>query len=138
MAELLLRVHDKVNTEDFYANCKCTKRGDVIVAMPDGWNWGAKELTLPFYRVLKIPALSVGEAETLIAPELEIDPVNPSLTLQRRAFGLDIDRPGLPAEMVAYLADDTRIAATFTVTLPLAQIRVLKTVKARIPDPAIL
>ena len=54
MSELLVRVHDKIN-EDFYLNCQCTKRGDVIVARPDGWPWGKEELANPDWRNRKPP-----------------------------------------------------------------------------------
>jgi hypothetical protein len=137
MAELLVRIADKVNS-DFYMNTKCTKRGDVIVASPDGWPWGKEELSLPFYRIFKIPALPLAEAQALCAPELDTDPAHPSRTLQRRAFRLDIDNVIIPAALKAFLLDNTRANPTFTVNLTLAQIRSLKIVKPVIADPAII
>lgn len=136
MSELLVRVQDKIN-EDFYKNCKCSKRGDVIVAMPDGWNWGKDELTLPFYRIFKVPGLPLTEARALCSPELDVDPKHPSLTLQRRAFRLDIDNLIIPAQLKTYLLDGARANPSFSINLSLAQLRSLKVVKPVVQDPSI-
>lgn len=144
MAELLIRVTDKINP-DFYLNCQCTKRGDVIDVRPDGWPWGTLDQTQPFWRILKVPALSVSEAAALLAPELDTDPLHPSRTLQRRAFKWDFDAAAalgvvLPPSLVAYLADDTRAQPSFTITnqmVSLANVRKLKVQKAAIVDPVV-
>ena len=39
--------------------------GDVIIAKPNGWRWGKKEC-LPSYYIIKIPDLSVKEAESYL------------------------------------------------------------------------
>lgn len=137
MAELLIRVADKINTDDFYRNCQCTKRGDVIVASPDGWPWGKDELVLTFYRILKIPVLPLAEAQAFCAPEVDVDPLHPSRTLQKRMFRLDIDNAIIPAALKAYLQDDSRTSPSFTVNLTLTQIRSLKLVRPPITDPAV-
>lgn len=142
MSELLLRVTDKINP-DFYLNTHCTKRGDVIVVAPDGWSWSALELTLPFWRILKVPALNVSEASAYLAPELDTDPNHPSRTLQRRAFKFDIDSTlvTLPAVLVTYLADDTRAQQTFTITnqiLSKNDLIKLKVAKPAIVDPGVI
>lgn len=110
MAELLVRVVDKVN-EDFYLNCQCTKRGDVIVVQPDGWGWGLEELKNPDWRIIVMPELSLAEAEAMLAPELPVDPLNPSKTLQRRAFKFDLSTLEKSSnEAKDYLLDATRAA----------------------------
>lgn len=90
MCELLVRTEDKIN-EDFYRNCQCTKRGDVIAVVEDDWNWGADELSHPFWTIIKMPGVSIEEANFLITPEMPTDPFNPSKTLQRRAVRLNLD-----------------------------------------------
>lgn len=108
MAELLIRVVDKVN-EDFYLNCQCTKRGDVVVAQPDGWAWGLEELKNPDWRIVVMPELSLGDAQAMLAPELDKDPKSPSKTLQRRAFKFDLDALATSSpDAKAFLADGKR------------------------------
>jgi len=92
MAELLVRIADKVN-EDFYLNLQCTKRGDVIVVCPDGWPWGREEVNAPHWTIIKLPGVPVEEVEHLVSPEPQTDPHNPSKTLQRRMWKLDLDHP---------------------------------------------
>ncbi len=104
--ELLIRVADKINP-DFYKNCKCTKRGDVIEVLPDGSNWGTLTLLHTFYRIVRVD-ISDGDAQALLAPEPDADMSNPSQTLQARAFNINLDDSGLPPEFSKFMADDTR------------------------------
>lgn len=136
MAELLVRVRDKINS-DFYLNCQCTKRGDVIVVQADGWAWGKEELSNPDWRIIKIPSITVSEALAYTAPELDVDLKNPSKTLQRRAFRIDIDNVAIPAGIKAYLLDNTRATSSMTLGISVAAIRALKTAKAPVQDPAV-
>lgn len=138
MAEILLRVHDKVN-DDLYLDCKCTKRGDVIVVSPDGWNWGTEERSLPFYRIVKMPGVSVAAAQAFLGRELDTDPTNPSRTLQRRAFRFNIEHASLPTAFASYLADDTRASATFTLAaFKDHHLAAVKSGKSRIADPGVI
>lgn len=90
ICELLVRVIDKIN-DDPYHDAQCTKRGDVIVAMPDGWEWGRAEISDPQYTIVKLPGVSLEVGESFLGREFNTDPANPSAVLQRRAFRLDID-----------------------------------------------
>jgi hypothetical protein len=148
MPEALIRVTDKVNT-DFYRNCKCTKRGDVIDVELDGWLWGRDELTLPFWRIIKFPiadptsnAQILAQLRALLTPELPVDPLNPSLTLQRRGFFLFLDNVNITGQLRAYLLDDTRAASSFTFTATVLQIQTfittLTTQRPPITDPGVL
>ena len=140
MAELLVRVVDKVNP-DFYMDCQCTKRGDVIVVQEDGWKWGREEKSLPFYRIIRIPGMSVSEASQFLAPELPIDPLNPSKTLKRRAFKFDLDAPTLPKGFGDFIADEKRDVAVLdaaSVGLAKADILSIKTEKDITADPAVI
>lgn len=127
MCELLLRVVDVVHAgdpvNDLYRNARASHRGDVIVVLPDGANWGRDGYGASCWRVLKIPAMTVNEASVLLAPERDTDPLNPSKTVQRKAFKLDVDNVALPADLRAYLADDNRTQPTFTINLTAAQIQ---------------
>jgi hypothetical protein len=137
MAEFLLRVVDKVNT-DPVLNTKCTKRGDVIVVQEDGWAWGLRELTDPQYRLLRVPAMSLSEARTFVAEEQDVNPQAPSRMLLRRAFKLDIDHPIVPIPVKAWLADATRATPLLVLNLNISIVRGLKVLKPSIPDPQII
>jgi hypothetical protein len=140
MAELLVRVTDKVNPDDFYLNTKCTKRGDVIVVQPDGWAWGAMELSAPFWRIIKHSDLTVTEARALLAPELDTDPQHPSRTLQRRKFWLNLFKDAFPVALKNWLADDTRAVPMLDLTpvFSLTNFRGLKEEKPPIDDPNVI
>lgn len=113
MCELLVFAVDKVNS-DFYKNCGNFKRGDVVVAMPDGHVWGLREADDPRWRILAFPDLPLASGQALCATEKATDPLHPSLTLQVRAFKLDLDAlAALDAAFAAYLADNTRTAVSF-------------------------
>lgn len=88
MAELLVRVMDKINA-DPYKDCRCTKRGDVIVARPDGWTWGKEERAAPFWRIVRVLDLSLDEAEALTAEEPQKSR-EPNPMRQRRQFFIDL------------------------------------------------
>lgn len=90
MAELLVRTVDKVN-EDFYLNCACTKRGDVIAVQDDGWPWGKEERANPEWTIIKVPGVPAEKFLSFLAPEPETNSKVPSRTRQRRAFKLDLD-----------------------------------------------
>lgn len=137
MAELLLRVVDKVNP-DFYQNCKCTKRGDVIVIRPNGWTWGTQELTDPNYRIVKLPNISEAFLSPFLAQEPETDPQHPSRTLQRRWYRFDLASGLLPQPFINYLNDAERKSAFFSSNFSEAQVAALRVQKAPVVDPIIL
>jgi len=109
MCEILLRVASKVNEKDVYLDTKLTKRGDVIVVKEDGWMWGKEELTNPDWRILCLPHVTVSDASAWLAPEFDTDPTQPSKTLQRRQFRLDIDSATFDGIRV-FLDDASRTA----------------------------
>jgi len=63
------------------------------------------ELTTPQWRIVKVPDMSLAEAQSLLAPDLG----NPDLGYlpQRRKFTVDESLFQLP-ETAAFVADDTR------------------------------
>lgn len=135
MAELLVRVHDKVGA-DLYRDCQCTKRGDVIVVCPDGHVWGEQEKRQPFWRILRFPRVAVSQASTWLSEEPDIDPRQPSRTRRRRLFRINLD--ALPVSIQPYLADDRRSAPSAALQLRLADLEAVIERKAPILDPAIL
>ncbi len=91
MAELLVRVVDKINHDDPYLDAKCLKAGDVVVVCPDGWVWGREELANPEWRIVRVPGLTVEQCAGFLSEEPETDPTNPNPMRQRRGFRLEIE-----------------------------------------------
>ena len=135
MAEFLIRVTDKVN-DDPYLDAQCTKRGDIIVIVEDGWAWTKEEQTNPHWRILKAPSISVDAASAFLAPEIPTDPKNPSRMLQRRGFKLDISL--LPEQWVSWIGDDKRAQPTKQFNGTGAQLLSFKVKKQPIADPNVL
>lgn len=134
MCEMLVRVVDKVNRDDPYLDAQCTKRGDVIAICQDGWPWSGAELKNPDWRVIKIPKVSVLEAQAFLQPELDADPKNPSRVLQRRAFKVDLENAELlPVKTV--LDDAARKTETALVDFTFEQLQAVKVEKPRLQDP---
>ena len=137
MCELLIRVVSKVNA-DPYLDAKCTKRGDVIAVVEDGWAWGTDELANPHWRIVRVTGVPAATAAAFISPEIEIDPANPSLVLQRRGFSFDLSNALIPTVVKTWLADDTRAAPIRVFAVSAAVLGQLKKAKARLTNPAAL
>lgn len=124
MAELLVRVVDKVNS-DPYLDVHCTKRGDVIAVCPDGWRWGSGELNNPAWRIVKLPGVTVSQASVFLGPEIETDPTHPNRMRRNRAFKIDVDALGdMPAGPRLHRRDKT-----------LGEMMALKVAKVPLADP---
>lgn len=65
MAEFLIKAIDATHSDPEKDKRGCYKRGDFVVVMPDGHEWG-KEERLPKFVVVKIPGLSVETAKKYI------------------------------------------------------------------------
>jgi len=95
------------------------KRGDVIVAMPDGHGWGIEEHPLtttyspPRSFIVKIPGITVAQANKYLRPE--VDDVDPSKIKTRRLWKIEAD---LVPQWVK-----TSIATTGEVTVTWNQIK---------------
>ena len=134
MAEFLIRVHDKVNPDSIYRDVRCLKRGDVVSVCPDGWVWSTRELTFPFWRIVKVVGMALDEAEAFLAPELGDLRLNKML--RRRAFKVDVDRTTLPKRIKDWLADDTRAVPFLEINT--TTVRDLKTLKEPLSDPGVI
>ena len=72
MAELLIKARDPIDLPvNEEKRNRCYRKGDIIVVMPDGHEWG-KEERLPKFVVIKVPGMSVATAKKYIEPN-EID-----------------------------------------------------------------
>lgn len=111
MAEILLAARDLPTGY---------RRGDPIIAMPDGWSWGREE-GLPKFVVLKIPGLSVAKARERLAPLFEDaqpgdpefnapDPKDRRILRARRRWAVFIDE--LPRSVINEFRDTGEYTAT--------------------------
>lgn len=112
------------------------KQGDVIDVHPDGWTWGLCELgnavqgnpngNHNFFRIVKLPNVTVSQAGTMLSPEVDVDPLNPSPYLQYRAFFLDKTKiPG--GVLQTYWNDDTRSVPFISMPYTAAQLNTIVT-----------
>lgn len=65
MCELLVWVMDKEPAGDPVTDLHRPRRGDVIVACPDGHPWSQAERTHPRWVIIKVPGMTLAEGEAL-------------------------------------------------------------------------
>lgn len=91
MAEILIKAVDAAHADPEKDKQGCYKRGDPVVVMDDGHEWG-KEERLPKFVVVKIPGLSVAKAKKYIQPILGIpDAEGERPMIRRRLFRILLD-----------------------------------------------
>lgn len=96
MAEFLIKTIDANHSNPVKDKAGCYKRGDVVVVMPDGWQWGRLEGP-PKFVIVKIPGMTVEAAQKYIESENDtIDPETP-VVLTRRKYKFHID--DIPSEI---------------------------------------
>lgn len=125
--EIVLCVHDNVNSNDISLDAQCYKRGDVIITKPSGFAWTEFELTYYKWRIIRVNNLTEEIANTFVARELPSITDNP--LLQRRAFMFDFDSPLLTPSFIDFLNDDTRQIPIYETNLPLSNISNLKKIR---------
>jgi hypothetical protein len=137
MCEILVCVKDRDLT-----NHHAPRQGDVVDVHADGWVWGACEMgrviqgnpngNHPFFRIIKLPNVTVAQASSMLSPELDVDPLKPSPYLQFRAFFLDrtkIVHPGL----LANWDEDARVNGFVLLAFTATQIAAIRTQRAAVP-----
>jgi hypothetical protein len=96
--EMLIRRVDKINPNSDVQNARCTKRGDVIVVQPMGFDWSDAEINNPDWILIKVADLSLGDAETFLLPESPLGEREAQPLLKRRAKSIDLD--GLTLDII--------------------------------------
>lgn len=126
MCEFLFRVRDHSSDPGTRLG-----RGDCVACVENGWVWSESELTHPDWRIVKVPDMSVSEAESYLVPDMG----NPEFGYlpQRRKFAIDQSRFVNPAT-AAFVADDTR-AVPF-ITAPAAALRNVIVQRPPLLDPS--
>ena len=126
MAELLIRTVDKTSS-NLIDNATCTKRGDVIVVVPDGWNWSQIERTNPEWIIIR-SKLSVEEAKAYTEPPKKTDAEK---IVARRAIKIDLDSVKIPAQVKDSIDDINRLEAIIDIgAFDIKTIEVTKVVDA--------
>lgn len=145
MAELLVRVVDKVNNDSVYLDAKCLKRGDVVVVCPDGWVWSDLERKNPDWHIVKVPGMSMSEAQAFTSPEIGDPKLN--LMLRPRAFKVDVDTLAKAEKSLETTADKgikgkqdilANARAVESVTLTAKKLTDAKVLKVGLTDPAVI
>lgn len=131
MCEILICTKNLGNTGQLGYDSLQPKQGDVIALKPDGWGWSAAELgqtdhpNFPkhnFFRVVKLPNVTVAQASRMLAPEVDqVGAAHPSPYLQFRAFFLDVSKIPIGA-LKTYWNDDARAQGFVTVALTASQL----------------
>lgn len=76
-----------------------SQRGDMIVAMPDGWAWGREEHPLtairfnpPRFFIVKIPGITVAQAKKYLQPRVDsFDSEGYPITKTSRLWKFEVD-----------------------------------------------
>lgn len=136
MAQMLLTVVGQYNPDDPYMDARLPKPGDILAIQTDDAEWGQFELTHPEWRIIVLPSHTAESLQYLLEDE---KPTSPGQKMvQYRAFYLNLSAPQLPANLKAYLADNTRAQPKFVVTSgEQAIINVLQQ-KSQRPDPNVI
>jgi len=131
VAEILVYMYDREGA-DVYCTAKLCQRGDVLVAMEDGWQWGSLELAHPMFQVITVPDATVEDFQPLLSHEMPLpgneEDVFGSMTntLQFRGFHIVV------SSMRSMRATDPPPM----VDSSLDEVRSLTVQKPPIPDPA--
>lgn len=121
MCEILIKAKDFINPDPELDKFSY-KRGYVVCVMPDGHPWGSKERP-PLFAVLKVPGLTVEEAQQYLQEKLESPKTENQKSVGRRIYKLDVDSTLLP------LAKRNSIKNTGVVSLTKAQtLSIVKTI----------
>ena len=141
MCEILVCVKDRSTTGNPVIDSPCPKQGDVIFAAPDGWGWGGHELgtTLcsvngnhPFFRIVKLPNVTLAQIAKMLSAELPVDMQHPSPYLQYRGFFFDKTKIPVGA-LATHWTDDTRKSPFISLPLTMTQINAF--ISQRTPVP---
>ncbi len=135
MCELLVWVHDREDGGNPDHDAVKYRRGDVIVAMPDGHPWTETEKRHPSWIVLKVPGMSLVEGESLTHPEPE--EVGRRL-FHQCLFNLDLDHLEAHPVIKSIMA---RAQACVNLPVEIVDADHLRTIKRRKPpaaDPRII
>ncbi len=95
MCELVVLLTDPPLTGDMHLDNQRLRRGEVICAVPDGWQWTHGERTNPKWQILQVPGMTLTEGQMLCAEERERERSNARSSVVRhpraRLFRLDLD-----------------------------------------------
>lgn len=80
------------------------RRGTVLCARPDGWQWSDLERSDPSWRIIAGVQMDAIEVEMAMAPQVPDRPMTPNdprrRRLERRAQVVDLDRYDSTGELV--------------------------------------
>jgi hypothetical protein len=111
MAEFLVKARNAIHVNPDKDARSSYKRGDIVVVMPDGHQWGTLE-TLPEFVVVKVTGLDHERAQQLIEPEVEINPeTGERIPVRRRRWNIKVD--DVPLAVRKALRDNGEVTVTW-------------------------
>lgn len=134
MCELLVWVHDREDGGNPEHDAVKYRRGDVIVAVPDGHPWGTDERGDPRWVVLCVPTMPLAEGQALATEE----PAAPGRLPHTRLFGLDLDSPAAHASVKSLVARADAGVNLPAEVIDAAHLRAIRRKKAPAPDPRVI
>lgn len=106
MAELLIKAFDVIHADPALNN-QAYKRGDIVVAMPDGHTWGSAERDTNNFLIVQVPDMCLEEAQALCAPLVGYDILTGQevITVRRRFFCAENIKPEYEQYFMDCIAD---------------------------------
>ena len=111
MCEILIKAIDAKHSDPAKNERGCYKRGDIVVVMPDGHQWGSEEGLPRFVRV-KIPGLDPETVKHIIEPHQDTTDPDPKnwVMLARRKWRVLVD--DVPQGIIDQLRDNGEVTVT--------------------------
>lgn len=112
MAELLIKAVDATHADPEKDVRGCYKRGDIVLAMPDGHEWGAKE-GLPTFVIVKVPGLNHTKVQAYLDSAYDYDAeLDDAVPVVRRKFRIRVDE--IPNAIKRELRDTGSVTVPWT------------------------
>ena len=139
MAELIFFIKDRPLSGDPIRDAGIYRCGDVVIAKDDESPWGKMELTMPHWRIIRLPNVPLALASILEAPEPVTDPRAPNRTLHQRWHRLLFEVLFVGDEHKQFLEDDTRQIPILTLEhVDVDLFRRCFEKKTSVPDPSVV
>ena len=106
MAIFLIRDSDRLHADPVKDARGCHKRGDIVAVFDDTET--VVDRPAPPFLVVQVTGVTKAQAEKYLDPEM--DPVDPTVTIRRRKYGLALD--ALPPAILTTLTTNRKITVT--------------------------
>lgn len=125
---LVFRTVENIHSDPFI-DVKRLRIGEVVQILPADHNFSPAELTNPGWRMVLANNLSIDDAASFVAPEVDDDPQNPNPLLMRRQYKLDLQHPAITKAFKDFFTDDTRRTPIYTTNMAKEALLALRVTK---------